>query len=117
MTNATSKALAKVVEIANDALEEQSASDELKCIIETSQPETISTGDLALMSIAAKIDRLAESSERQANALERLTELFGAVIGLGDAECGDGGTDYKAVPYVRTGRGGPFNCDENAGPV
>lgn len=115
---ALSEALAAVVEIANDAIEEHDALDELNRLgCKPTQPETISACDLALIGIAAKIDRLAESSERQANALERLTELFGAVIGLGDAECGHGGTDYKAVPYLRTGRGGPFNCDENAGPV
>lgn len=82
--------------------------------------DTLPLSDLTLMAIDAKLGRVADATERQATALENLATLVAAVIGLADAECGDGtgGTDFKAVAYVRTGDGiSPFNCDEAAGPV
>lgn len=83
--------------------------------------DTLSISDATLIAIGAKIDRLSEATERQATALENLSGLFAAVIGLADSQCPDeveGGTKYKPVAFVRSGNGMKlFTCDAEAGPV
>ncbi|OAF14113.1 hypothetical protein [Bradyrhizobium neotropicale] len=77
--------------------------------------DTVPTRDLALIAIGAKLDRLAEASERQADALEVLAALMASCVGVGSARCyGDGERFGHEVPlnYLRSGDGSkPFACD------
>lgn len=83
--------------------------------------DTISTNDLALIGIDAKLNRLeclaersALAAERQADALETLTALLASLIGVSTARCSDDGRtiNYHAVNYLRASSdGGRFQCD------
>lgn len=82
--------------------------------------DTISTNDLALIGIDAKLNRLeglaersALAAERQADALETLTALFASLIGVSTARCSDDANGDYSVNYLRaSGDGKPFRCDQ-----
>ncbi|MGY4570805.1 hypothetical protein [Bradyrhizobium sp. USDA 3256] len=73
----------------------------------------ISTRDLALIGIDAKLTRLADAAERQADALETFVALFASLIGTANAFC-PGRTEGETplVNFLRASADGrPFRCD------
>jgi hypothetical protein len=80
--------------------------------------DSIPVREAALLAIGAKLDRLAEASERQADALEILVGLFASCVGVGSARCFSEGERFgREVPlnFIRAGSGvKPFACDADS---
>lgn len=78
--------------------------------------DTINSDDLGWIAIGAKLDRIADATERQSVALERIASTLAAVTGRSYSECTRITGPYKLsdVSFIRTGDGrAGFGCDES----
>lgn len=75
--------------------------------------DVISSRDLALIGIDAKLARLADAAERQADAFETFVTLFASCIGTATAFCpGRAEGETPPVNFLRASADGkPFRCD------
>ncbi|MGY3589006.1 hypothetical protein ACVIGB_002039 [Bradyrhizobium sp. USDA 4341] len=114
MTDIVTDALAKGLKPAAIALEPGKAAHVQAGDTLGPQPG-ISTRDLALIGIDAKLARLTDAAERQADALETFVTLFASCIGTTHAFCpGRAEDETPHVNFLRASAdGGPFRCDSS----